>query len=41
LEQELARVTGERDVQKAAVEQKAREAEAQAVELQRLRTALE
>ena len=28
LEEELARVTGERDVQRAAVEQKAREAEA-------------
>ena len=41
LEEDLARVTGERDVQKAAVEQKAREAEAQAAELQRLRTALE
>ena len=32
---------GERDVQRAAAEQKAREAEAQAVELQRLRTVLE
>ena len=41
LEEELARVTAERDVQRAAVEQKAREAEAQAAELQRLRTALE
>ena len=41
LEEELARVTGERDVQKAAAEQKAREAEAQSVELRRLRTALE
>ena len=41
LEEELARVTGERDVQKAAAEQMAREAEAQAAELQRLRTALE
>jgi hypothetical protein len=41
LEEGLARVTGERDVQRAAAEQKAREAEAQTVELQRLRTALE
>src|SRR6185436_15718552 len=41
LEEELARVTGERDVQKAAAEQKAREAEAKAAELQRLQTALE
>ena len=41
LEEDLARVTGEQDVQRAAVEQKAREAEAQAAELQRLRTALE
>ena len=41
LEEDLARVTGERDVQRAAAEQKAREAEAQIVELQRLRTALE
>jgi chromosome segregation ATPase len=41
LEENLARVAGERDVQRAAVEQKAREAEAQAAELQRLRTALE
>ena len=40
LEEELARVTDERNVQKAAAEQKAREAEAQAAELQRLRTAL-
>ena len=36
----MARVTGERDVQRAAAEQKAREAEALASELQRLRTAL-
>ena len=41
LEEELARVTDERDVQRAAAEQKAREAEAQAAELQRLRMALE
>ena len=41
LEEDLARVTGERDVQRAAAEQKAREAEAQTAELQRLRTALE
>ena len=40
LEEGLARVTGERDIQRAAAEQKAREAEAQAAELQRLRTAL-
>ena len=41
LEEELARVTGERDVQRATAKQKAREAEAQAAELRRLRTALE
>ena len=41
LEEGLARVTGERDVQRAAAEQKAREAEAQTAELQCLRTALE
>ena len=41
LEEELARVTGERDVQRAAAEQKAREAEAQTAKLQRLWTALE
>ena len=41
LEEELAWVAGERDVQRAAAEEKAREAEAQAAELQRLRTALE
>ena len=41
LEEELARVTDERNVQRAATEQKAREDEAQATELQRLRTALE
>jgi len=41
LEEDLARVTGERDIQRAAVEQKAWEAEAQAAKLQRLRTALE
>jgi len=41
LEEELARVADERDVQRAAAEQKAREAKAQAAELQRLRTVLE
>ena len=41
LEEGLAWATGERDIQKAAAEQKAREAEAQAAELQRLRTVLE
>jgi len=41
LEEELARVTGERDVQRVAAEQKAREVEEQTFELQRLRTALE
>ena len=41
LEEELAWVTGERDVQRVAAEQKAREAEEQTAELQRLRTALE
>ena len=41
LEEELARFTGERDVQRAAAEQKAREAKAQTAEQQRLRTALE
>ena len=41
LEEELARVTDERDVQRAAAEQKAREAEAQAAELQHLSTMLE
>jgi len=41
LEEDLARVTGERDVQRAVAEQKAREAEAQTAELQRLRAALE
>ena len=41
LEEELARVTGERDVQRATTEQKARETEEQTAELQRLRTALE
>ena len=41
LEEELARTAGERDVQRAAAEQKAREAEEQTAELQRLRTALE
>ena len=41
LEEELARTTDERDVQRAAAEQKAQEAEAQTAELQRVRTALE
>ena len=41
LEEDLARVIGERDIQRAAAEQKAREAEAQVAELQRLRTTLE
>ena len=41
LEEDLAWVVGERDIQRAAAERKAREAEAQAAELQRLRTALE
>ena len=41
LEEELAQVTDERNAQRAAAEQKAREAEAQAAELQHLRTALE
>ena len=41
LEEGLARATGERDVHRATAEQKAREAEAQAAELQCLRTALE
>ena len=41
LEEELARAAGERDVQRAVAEQKAREAEAQTAELQRTRMALE
>ena len=41
LEEELARTTGERDVQRAAAEQQALEAEAQTTELQRTRTAFE
>ena len=41
LEEELVRTAGERDVQRAAAEQKAREAEAQTAELQHTRTALE
>ena len=41
LEEELARVADERDAQKAGADQKTRDAEAQAAELQRLRTALE
>jgi len=39
--EELARTAGERDIQMAAAEQKAQEAEAQTAELQRIRTALE
>ncbi|XP_039840802.1 translation initiation factor IF-2-like [Panicum virgatum] len=41
LEEELARVTGECDVQRVTAEQKAREVEEQTAELQRLRTELE
>ena len=41
LEEELPKTAGECDAQRAAAEQRAREAEAQAVELQRARTALE
>ena len=41
LEEGLAQVTSERDVQRATAKQKAREAEAQTAELQRLQTALE
>ena len=41
LEEELAQTAGERDVQKAMAEQKAQEAEARTIELQRMRTALE
>jgi len=41
LEEELARTAGERDIPRAAAEQKAQEAEAQTAELQRIRTALE
>ena len=41
LEEELARTAGERDIQRAAAEQKAQEAEAQTAELQHVRTALE
>ena len=41
LDEELARAAGERDVQSAAVEQKAQEAEAQTAELQHIRTAFE
>ena len=41
LEEELARTTGERDIQRVAAEQKLREAEAQSAELQRVRTTLE
>ena len=41
LEEELARTARERDIQRAAAEQKTQEAEAQTAELQRVRTALE
>ena len=41
LEEELVQAVGERDVQRAAAEQKAREAEAQTAELQHTRTVLE
>ena len=41
LEEELVWAVGERDVQRAAAEQKAQEAEAQTAELQLTRTALE
>ena len=41
LEEDLVRITDERDVQKAAAEQKAWVAEAQAAALQLLRTTLE
>ena len=41
LEEELARAAGERDVQRAAAEQKAQEAEVQTAELQLTRMALE
>ena len=41
LEEELARTAGERDVQRAAAEQKAQETEAQTTELQLTRMALE
>ena len=40
LEEELARTAGAHDVQRAAAEQKAQEAEARTAELQRVRTAL-
>ena len=41
LEEELAWTAGEHDVQRAAAEQKAQEAEAQTTELQLTRTAIE
>ena len=41
LEEELARTTGERDIQRVAAEQKAQEAETQTAELQHVRTVLE
>ena len=41
LEEELARTAGERDVQRAAAEQKAQEAEARIAELQHVKAALD
>jgi len=41
LERELARANSERDVQRAAADQKAQEAEAHKAELRRARAALE
>ena len=41
LEEELAQTTGERDVQRAAAEQKTQEANARTAELQRVSAALE
>jgi hypothetical protein len=41
LEEELARTAGKRDIQRAAAEQKAQEAEARTAELQHMRAALE
>ena len=41
LEEDLAQTAGECDIQRAAAEQKAQEAEARTAELQRVRTLLE
>ena len=41
LEEELARTPGERDIQRAAAEQKAQEAEARIAELQHVKAALD